>query len=401
MRKTPDMDKLGINVAERHRPSGSNTRFKGGQLPFADYVARTREMIARSRSGATAGSLEKIADGNAPFELKPAAGSPPGQKKPYRRGVLLTHGLTDSPYFMRHLATFFQECGFRVMAVLLPGHGTRPGDLLDVAWQEWAKAVAYGADRIAEEADEVYLAGFSAGGTLSLYQSLRDERVRGLFLFSPALKISPRAEHANLHKFYSWLMPAAKWVDIKPDQDIYKYESFPKNAAAQMSGLIHEVCGQLRQRETAIPVFVAASLDDATVDACATLEFMARAAHSHSRMVLYATDAEKFSPGIAAEKLEVVNSALPAQKILGSAHTAIVLPAEDRHYGAGGDYRNCIHYYPADTGKYNACNESGEDVWQGEVTEQNLKARTLRRLMFNPHFAAMKISMKRFIDGLG
>ncbi|TXT22777.1 MAG: hypothetical protein FD134_2398 [Gallionellaceae bacterium] len=395
------MKKQDRVVAERHRASGSNSRFDGGQLPFTDYVARTREMIARSRGGAAADNLEAIVDGNAPFGLKPAPGFPPGQKKTYRRGVLLTHGLTDSPYFMRHLAALFQECGFRVMAVLLPGHGTQPGDLLDVTWQEWAKAVAYGTDRIAEEADEVYLAGFSAGGTLSIYQSLRDDRVRGLFLFSPALKISPRAARANLHKFYSWLLPSAKWVDIKPDGDSYKYESFPKNAAAQMHGLTRKVCGQLRQRGITIPAFVAASLDDTTVDARATLEFMARAAHPCSRMVLYATETDKLPLGIAAEKLELVNSGLPAQKILGSAHTAIVLPAEDGHYGTGGDYRNCIHYYPGDMGKYDACKGGAADVWQGEITEKNLKARTLRRLMFNPHFAMLKASIKRFIGGLG
>jgi len=218
----------------------------GSRLAFADYVARNRDMLSRAHAGAA--DWEKIVDGNAPFELTPNNPSPPpcrgraregveaslpGQQKPYRRGVLLTHGLSDSPYFMRHLAAFFQENGFRVMAVLLPGHGTQPGDLLEVTWQEWARTVAYGADKLAEEVDEVYLAGYSTGATLSVYQSLRDNRVRGLFLFSPALRITRRAALANLHKLYSWLIPSAKWVDIKPDLDIYKNESFTKNAAAQ------------------------------------------------------------------------------------------------------------------------------------------------------------------------
>ncbi len=390
-----------MRLETRHQASGINTRFSGGQMPFADYVAHSREMICRARSGAAAASLAQIVDGNAPFELKPADGFPPGQGKPYRRGVLLTHGLSDSPYFMRHLAAFFQENGFRVMAVLLPGHGTRPGDLLDTKWGEWVKAVAYGADRLAAETEEMFLAGFSAGGALSLLQSLSDSRVRGLLLFSPALGISPRAAWADLHKLYSWLAPGAKWVDIKPDADIYKYESFPKNAATQMHKLIREISGQLRLRGINIPVFVAASLDDATVDIRATLKFMARAGHPGSRMLLYTTGADTLSLGIPAEKLELVNSALPAQKILSSAHTAIVLPAEDRHYGIGGDYCNCTHYYPGDPEKYAACNKGAADVWQGEITVQNLKVGILRRLMFNPHFAMLKASMKQFIGGSG
>ena len=133
----------------RHHPSGLNSRFEGEGLPFAEYVAHTRDMLRRAHSKPDVANLERIIDGNAPFELKPAAGFPAGRDKPYRRGVLLTHGLTDSPYFMRHLAAFFAENGFRVMAVLLPGHGTQPGDMLEIAWREWNRAVAYGANRLA------------------------------------------------------------------------------------------------------------------------------------------------------------------------------------------------------------------------------------------------------------
>ena len=388
------------SLGARHQASGLNTRFNGGQLSFAEYVAHSREMIARVRAGASAISLEKIVDGNAPFELKPAAGYPAGQEKTYKRGVLLTHGLTDSPYFMRHLAAFFQEGGFRVMAVLLPGHGTQPGDLLDASWREWNKMVAYGTDRLAEEVDEVYLAGFSAGGALSVYHSLQDARVRGLFLFSPALQISPRAARANWHKLYSWLMPEAKWVNIMPDRDIYKYESFPKNAAAQMHVLAQAASAAMRGRTPGIPVFAAASQDDATVSASATLEFMARTVHPASRLVLYTTDMGKLPPGFPAEKLELVNSAMPGQKILSSAHTAIVLAPDDAHYGAGGDYSNCTHYYPGDMEKYAACIQHPEQALQGEVTEQNLKAGILRRLMVNPNFAALKVSMRQFIENL-
>ena len=429
----------------RHRSSGLNTRFNGSQLAFAEYVALNRDMLIRTHSALGAVNLEKIVDGNAPFELKPnnpspppvrkgrreAAGNPPAyslrvcrgrtregvetllpcREKPYRRGVLLTHGLTDSPYFMRHLAWFFQENGFRVMAVLLPGHGTQPGDLLDVTWREWAKAVAYGADRLAEEVDEIYLAGFSAGGTLSVYQSLRDNRVRGLFLFAPALKIAPRAALANLHKLYSRLMPSGKWSRINPDRDIYKYESLPKNAVAQLYALTKELGARLREHEVGIPVFAAASEDDVSVNTSATVEFMARARHPSSKLVLYTTDAEKSSPDIPAEKRaagefrgtakpEWVNSVFPDRKILSSAHTAIVLPDHDMHYGAAGDYFNCIHYYPDDIEKYAACNNNPEADLQGELTEENLKVGILRRLMYNPNFAALKVSMQRFIDSL-
>jgi len=391
-------------LEKRHQPSGLNSRFhgnslvNGSRLAFADYVARTRDMLYRAHAGAA--NLENIVDGNAPFELKPPPGFSSGQQKPYRRGVLLTHGLSDSPYSMRHLAAFFQQNGFRVMAVLLPGHGTQPGDLLDVAWREWAKTVAYGAYQLAEEADEIYLAGYSTGATLSVYHSLRDNRVRGLFLFSPALKITRRAAFANLHKLYSWLIPSARWVDIKPDLDIYKYESFTRNAAAQTYALTRELGRKLQGHRLDIPVFTAASADDMTVKTSVIFEFTKHACPPSSRLVIYTTEPEKFPRDFPADRLELVNSVFPAQKILSSAHTAIVLAPEDRHYGVDGEYSNCVHYYPDDMEKYAACLEHPGQDFQGEITGKNLEAGILRRLMYNPNFAALKVSMERFIDDL-
>lgn len=384
----------------RHSPSGENSRFQGEGLVFDEYVRRTTAMLRRAHARLGSADQEKAVAGNAPFELLPAGEGCRGKNRPYRRGVLLTHGLTDSPYFMRYLAEFFRENGFRVMAILLPGHGTQPGDLLDVTWREWGKAVAYATDRLAEEVDEVYLAGFSAGGTLSVCQSLRDDRVRGLFLFSPAFEITPRAAWARLHKLYSWLVPSAKWVGIRPDRSLYKYESLPKNVAAQMHALTRRLSSLLQGREVGIPVFAAASQDDTTANTPATIGFMAQARHPSSRLVLYTTDTGKLPPGIPAEKLELVNSVVPEQKILSSAHTSIVLPPDDPHYGAAGDYSNSIHYYPGDMERYDACNDRREEVLQGEITEANLNAGTMRRLMYNPNFAALKVSMKRFIDSL-
>jgi hypothetical protein len=272
--------------------------------------------------------------------------------------------------------------------------------LLDVTWREWGMAVAYGTDRLAEEVDQVYLAGLSAGGGLSVYQSLCDDRVCGLFLFSPALEITPRAAWANLHRLYSWLIPSAKWVGIRLDKNLYKYESLPKNAVAQVHTLTRKLGSLLRKHKVGIPVFAAASQDDVTANAQATLDFMAHAHHPSSKLVLYTTDTGKSPTGIPAEKLELVNSVVPEQRILSSAHTSIVLPPDDAYYGAAGAYSNSIHYYPGDMEKYNACNNRREEVWQGEITEANLKVGILRRLMYNPNFAALKVSMKRFIDNL-
>jgi esterase/lipase len=384
----------------RHQLTGLNTHFIGEKLSFAEYVIVTRGMLRKAHTEHDVADLEKIIDGNAPFELRPAGENIKGLDKPYRRGILLVHGLTDSPYFMRYLGDFFQAQGFLVKAILLPGHGTQAGDLLDVTWRDWADAVAYGVDQLDDDADEIYLAGFSVGGALSVRQSLLDTRVRGLLLFSPALKITSRAALAKLYTLYSWFMPSAKWVDIKPDNDCYKYESLTKNAVYQTYLLIKNLTTQLKVHTIKIPVFTAASVDDVTVDTSATIQFMASATHSNSHLVLYGNDLEKQPKNFPPGKFEWVNSAVPEKKLLSSAHTAIVLPPEDTHYGLDGSYSNCHHYFPHDMEKYNACLKNVGTVAQGEITPENLHSGVMKRLMFNPNFALLKISMQKFIEGL-
>lgn len=384
----------------RHHPSGLNNSFLAAPSSFSEYIRLSREMIAQARAASPVENVQRIVDGNAPFDLLPPAGFAAGKEKAYRRGVLLIHGLGDSPYFMRHLGAFFQAQGFRVMAVLLPGHGTRPGDLLDVRWQEWGKAVEFGVDKLALEADEVYLAGFSTGGALGVYQSACDQRVRGLFLFAPALRISSKAAWASLYKSFSWLAPSANWLSILPDSDIYKYESYSINAVVQVYALTRALQARLRQGKVRIPVFAAVSQDDATVDTTATVEFMARAENPANKLVYYFSDAGKVPHGFPPAKLQALDSVLPEQNIISSAHTAIVLPSEDGYYGARGEYCNCLHYYTDEREKLAACKTGSALVMLGEITEENLKKGTIRRLMYNPNFAALKSSMQEFIDGL-
>ena len=384
----------------RHFPSGLNSHFIGTQATFAEYIEQCRHVITQVRAGRGEAVPDKVVDGNAPFELKPVEGYPAGKEKTYRRGILLTHGLSDSPYFMRHLAAFFQENGFRVMVLLLPGHGTQPGDLLKVRWQEWAKTVEFGVTQLANEVDEVYLGGFSAGGALSVYQSLRDSRVRGLFLFAPALKISHKAAFANFHKTYSWLTPKAKWVSINPDKDVYKYESFPKNAAAQMHALTRVVRKELAKHKLQIPIFTAVSQDDVTIDTGAVIELMSRADHAANKLVYYFSEPEIKPTRLEKDKIELINSVIAEKKISSSAHTAIVVPREDEYYGEQGMYRNCLHYYPNDMEKYKACIDRADSVLLGEITDKNLRQGTLRRLMYNPQFDTLKAAMKQFIAKL-
>ncbi|MFA6015505.1 MAG: alpha/beta fold hydrolase [Gallionellaceae bacterium] len=398
-----------LKLGARHQPSRLNSTFSVDQKSFSGYIADTRTMIARARNiivnnqvdiDTPQPELGQIIEGNSPFELTPENTFQSGKNKPYRRGVLLIHGLSDSPYFMRHLGNLFRENGFRVMAILLPGHGTQPGDLLQVRWHEWVKAVAFGVDQLAKEVDDVYLAGFSAGGALSVHQSYIDQRIKGLFLFAPALQISPKAALANLHKASSWLLPSTKWISIHPDWDCYKYESFSKNAAAQIHALTRVINKQIKQNSLTLPIFSVVSQDDTTVNTPATLKFMMQAQHPANKLIYYFSDAGSIPDWHGAGQFEAVNGVFPDAGIIGSAHTAIVLPAKDEYYGVNGNYRNCLHYLPNRLEDFITCQQDKQQTLFGEITTENLGKGLLCRLMYNPSFSALQTALQQFIARL-
>ena len=54
--------------------------------------------------------------------------------------VVLLHGLTDTPYSLRHVADLYRQRGFVVIAIRLPAHGTVPSALSKVHWRDWLAA---------------------------------------------------------------------------------------------------------------------------------------------------------------------------------------------------------------------------------------------------------------------
>ena len=50
-----------------------------------------------------------------------------------RGGALLLHGLTDSPYSLRHVAELLAQQGYYALGLRLPGHGTFPAAIARLA----------------------------------------------------------------------------------------------------------------------------------------------------------------------------------------------------------------------------------------------------------------------------
>ena len=175
-------------------------------------------------------------DWNRSYEMRPA-GKPVG-------GVVLLHGLTDSPYSLRHIAQRYVDDGYVAVGIRLPGHGTVPAGLSNVDWESWMAAtrLAVREARIQAGPDRpIHLVGFSNGGALAMkyaLDSLDDPKLvrpAHIILISPMIGITRYARFAGLASLPALLPPfeKASWLGIIPEFNPFKYNSFPVNGARQ------------------------------------------------------------------------------------------------------------------------------------------------------------------------
>ena len=382
---------------ERLQPSGEGLPFDSGRYrDFDDYVRQTRERLERHKVYMDPHRAGPELAAATPFERAPVAGCPPAAGARPSRGVLLLHGLSDMPLAMRDLADAFAARCFVVRAMLLPGHGTRAGDLLDVTREDWQAATRFGLETLKGDVDEVFVGGFSLGGLLSVHAVLEDAAVRGAFVFSPALAL----ERAWLVRQSVWLRHVLDWLDRDAPDDYARYEAMPVNATAETFLLARELARRLKRRRVDVPVFMAQSADDPVIDVVVNRGyFETRFSHPGSRLVMYRRDPrEGTDPGDA--RIGYRNSFLPEQRIAGFSHQSVHIAPANAHYGVHGDYRSCGQ----------ASGESAEAVarclaaphpWRGEVFGDNRAAipdgAPLARLTYNPRFGELLEQVDEFL----
>jgi alpha-beta hydrolase superfamily lysophospholipase len=206
-----------------------------------------------------------------------------------RAGVLLLHGMSDSPYSLRALGETLHKRGYTVVGLRMPGHGTLPSGLLEVQWQDMAAVVRLGMQYLARQVPgkPLYIVGYSTGAPLALDYVLDDvldhaaqqtsqqnpalPPVAKLVLVSPAISVSPAAALAKWSRRISKLpgLDRLAWLNIDPEFDPYKYNSFATNAAEQVHRLTQSVATRLANRADADrplpPMLIFKSTVDATV----------------------------------------------------------------------------------------------------------------------------------------
>ena len=267
-------------------------------------------------------------DWNRSYELMP-------EGKP-RGAVVLLHGLTDSPYSLRHIAQDYQRRGFVAVGIRLPGHGTVPGGLTNVDWPQWLAATRLAvreARRAAGPDVPLQMVGFSNGGALAVKYTLDAldnaslERPARLVLISPMIGVTSFARFAGIAGWPAIFPAFAKtaWLNILPEFNPFKYNSFPVNGARQSYLLTRALQKQVSANaksgklEQLPPILAFQSVLDSTVSTRAVVTHLFNQLPANgSQLVL----------------IDINRNAYVGPLLRASSETAIerLLPAAPRHY---------------------------------------------------------------------
>ncbi len=205
-----------------------------------------------------------------------------------KAAVIMVHGLSDSPYSLRALAQSLYANNILVVGLRMPGHGTIPAALRHTDWQDFRHAVTLSAEWLKDTLVQdipFYMLGYSNGAAIITDYSLRameDSKLLmpdGLVMISPALKVGPIAVFASAQRLLSDLptMDRLAWLDVVPEYDPYKYNSFPVAAGEQIYKLTHSLQSRLQDKKnngqlTNFPSVLAfQSIVDATIPADAVI----------------------------------------------------------------------------------------------------------------------------------
>ena len=246
---------------------------------YAPTATGPEYALVRYSSGSAADPRQRRPNWNRSFEF--SANRPVG-------GVMLLHGMSDSPYSLRALGETLNRRDYWVIGLRLPGHGTAPSGLKRIAWQDMAAAVRLGMAHLAASVGQkpIHIVGYSTGAALAINFSLdsldgNDLSVpASLVLISPAIGVQATAALAKWKRRISYIpgLGGFAWLSVLPEFDPYKYNSFATNAAEQVHSLTRSVARRIAARarsdpkEILPPTLVFKSTVDATVSPDAVVD---------------------------------------------------------------------------------------------------------------------------------
>ena len=177
--------------------------------------------------------------------------------------LLLLHGFTSHPVLtLGPLPRVLREAGFTVVQPALPGHGTRPEDLLRVRWPDWLAVAQEAYQKLPEPRGVV---GLSMGALLAAHLAA-ESPTQALVALAPALAL--KHPLAPLAPLLAWFIPRFPGPDSIQDPELRKqnpnYPYFPTRALLQLLALMRRTPEVLPQVKA--PALVVEAGRDKVVD---------------------------------------------------------------------------------------------------------------------------------------
>ncbi len=348
---------------------GKHTPPHTGYGTFAEYQAATKRLLTARRQFLTTHPAEEICR-NMPREWRPA-GKPIG-------GIILVHGLGDSPWSFVDLGPMLARRGYVVRTLLLPGHGTRPADLMHINLRDWQRVLRTQTIILQGEVPRVFLGGFSTGANLVTTYALEHKDIAGLLLFSPAFQAK-----SSLVWLTPFISPFRPWLrepgPSRVQQTTVRYLNVPTRGFALFYQSSRSVVSHL-QAPYARPVLIATVAHDSVVDTAYTLKlFNAFFTHPDSTLIWYGAlpAGETVSP-----RIHVKTDALPQQRISQFSHMGLLFSPDNPLYGAGARQKFC--WNGQSQAAFADC-QAGKQVWFSDWGYQE-PGKIYARLTFNPYW---------------
>lgn len=185
--------------------------------------------------------------------------------------IVLTHGLSDSPWYVESIAKRFFKAGANVLLPLLPAHGLKDPDAAfeDLALDgKWREEIDVAVQVAANFGERISIGGFSTGGALSYNKILRTPTAinGGLFLFAAALSIGKVNNQLGKFGFVQKLVKNHDGKIIGIGQDPYKYPIFPKFGVTELAQIITQNQALQVGKKITQPTFVGHSVHDESAD---------------------------------------------------------------------------------------------------------------------------------------
>ncbi len=291
-------------------------------------------------------------------------------------GVLLLHGLLDSTAIMQSLAEHFKAQNHTVFNLLLPGHGTKPADLLSIRYQDWLSASACAIDALNKTHSSLIVVGLSTGVILASYLATLGAKIDALISYAPAFSLKlPQSLILKVHQLlchYGLLQ--TPWLSKQRERSPYKYSSICANCVSELTTLNRLTKAKLSHSPLTFPVLNIVSEHDETISTSDAIRYLPLSANDKNRLIYYTTH-----PKPSTHNRLNIKSRIDSQHISNFSH--VCMPVSPQHPVFGEK-------------------QFSQTQKRGAITLLNQIFQTTKRLTYNPHFDKMTSYVDNFVSTL-